>query len=101
MRMLIDSDWVDSSDGTRIEVRNPATGEVIDSVPQASLEDTRRAVDAALRGKDRMARLPAHERAAILFRTAQAMEDDLDALARLLASENGKPLLQTTEEVRV
>jgi acyl-CoA reductase-like NAD-dependent aldehyde dehydrogenase len=100
MRMLIDSDWVDSSDGTRIEVRNPATGEVIDSVPQASLEDARRAVDAALRGKDRMARLPAHERADILFRTAWAMEENLHDLARLLAGENGKPLLQTTEEVR-
>jgi len=101
MRMLIDSEWVEASDGASIEVRNPATGDVIDSVPQATLEDARRALNAALGAKERMARLPAHERAAILFRTAQAMEEDLEALARLLAAENGKPLLQTTEEVRV
>lgn len=101
MRMLINSQWVDSSDGQRIEVRNPATGEVLDTVPRATLEDVAKAVAAAQEGKQRIARMPAHERAALLFRIADALEQNLEALAALLAQENGKPIRQTRDEVRV
>lgn len=101
MQMLIDDRWVDASDGQYIEVRNPATGELIDTVPRATLADISQAVAAAQEGKRRISRLPAHERAAILFRIADALEQNLDALAELLAKENGKPIRQTRDEVRV
>jgi lactaldehyde dehydrogenase len=101
MQMLINSQWVESSDGQRIEVRNSATNEVIDTVPRGTLEDIERAVKAAQSGKRHMATLPAHERAAILFRIAEAIEHNLNALGELLAKENGKPVLQTRDEVRV
>ncbi len=99
MKMLIDSRWVDSSDGRWQEVRNPGTGEVIDTVPVASLQDAERALQAAQRGKEAMARMPAHARAAILARVADAMEARKASLSELLARENGKPIRQTREEI--
>jgi lactaldehyde dehydrogenase len=101
MQMLINGRWVDSSDGQQIEVRNPATGELLDTVPRATLDDIAQAVTAAQEGKRRMSQMPAHQRAAILFRIADALEENLNPLAELLASENGKPIRQTRDEVRV
>lgn len=99
MKMLIDSHWVEASDGNWQEVCNPGTGEVIDKVPIATLKDAEQALLAAQRGKEAMGRLPAHERSAILFRIADAMEADKATLSELLARENGKPIIQTRGEV--
>jgi lactaldehyde dehydrogenase len=99
MKMLIDGSWVESSDGKRREIRNAANGELIDTVPQATLADAESALQAAQRGKVSMRRMPAHKRADILSRTADAMQADQESLSRLLASENGKPIRQTREEL--
>jgi acyl-CoA reductase-like NAD-dependent aldehyde dehydrogenase len=99
MKMLIDSKWVEASDGKWVEIRNPGTGDVIDPVPLATLQDAETAVQAAQEGKERMARLPAHKRSVILFRIAEAMEANKSALSELLARENGKPISQTREEI--
>jgi acyl-CoA reductase-like NAD-dependent aldehyde dehydrogenase len=101
MKMLLNSQWVEASDGKRFEVHNPATGEVIDTVPRGTLDDARMAVAAAQDGRRAISRMPAHERAAILFRVADALEANLDSLGELLATENGKPIQQTRDEVRV
>ena len=98
-RMLIDGEWVDSADGRRQSVRNPGTGEIIDSVPIATEGDLRRAIVAAQRGKEAMRRLPAHERARILSKVGRRLLNDREELAVLLARENGKPIRQTREEV--
>ncbi|NPV67683.1 MAG: aldehyde dehydrogenase family protein [Anaerolineae bacterium] len=97
--MLIDSQWVEASDGRWKDVINPATGEVIDRVPLATLEDAARALEAAQRGKEAMRRCPAHVRSAILDRIADALTANLESLSRLLAAENGKPIRQTREEI--
>jgi len=99
MEMLINSEWVGASDGGRITVRNPATGETIDSVPKATVKDAERAVQAAQDGKTAMKRTPAHERSAILSRAAAALEQNRADLSELLARENGKPIRQTREEL--
>ena len=101
MHMLIDGAWTAAADGTTDEIRNPATGALIDTVPRASAADVERAVEAAQAGKKRMAALPAHERCAILMRVADRIEDEQDALARLLVSENGKTHREIANEVRV
>ena len=101
MKMLIDSAWLESSSGEWAEVCNPADGTYIDRVPSATLEDAARMVQAAQSGKRQMAALPAHERAAVLIRTATLIEDQIDTLGELLARENGKPIMQTRDEVRV
>lgn len=99
MEMLIDSRWVESSDGNRRNILNPGTGDVIDGVPVATLQDAETALKAAQEGKTRMRKLPVHERSAILYRVAEAMEADKETLSKLLARENGKPIQQTREEV--
>jgi acyl-CoA reductase-like NAD-dependent aldehyde dehydrogenase len=99
MEMLIDSQWVEASDGGWREIRNPGTGDVIDRVPASTLQDAETALQAAQRGKEAMGKLPAHERSAILFRIAEAMEANKSSLSKLLAQENGKPIQQTREEV--
>jgi acyl-CoA reductase-like NAD-dependent aldehyde dehydrogenase len=99
MKMLIDSRWVEASDGTWREIRNPGTGEVIDKVPVATLQDAQKTVQASQGGKAAMACLPAHERSAILLRCADAMEANKSELSELLAQENGKPIQQTREEL--
>ena len=99
MKMLIDSKWVDSESGATQDVLEPATGTVIDTVPKATAKDTQRAIEAATKAKRRMRLFPAHERARVLTSVAARMEAEVEDLARLLARENGKPIVQTREEV--
>ena len=99
MKMLIDSQWVEASDGARRNIVNPGNGDVIDSVPLATIHDAETALKAAQEGKVRMRKLPAHERSASLCRVADLIEADKEALSKLLSRENGKPIQQTREEV--
>jgi acyl-CoA reductase-like NAD-dependent aldehyde dehydrogenase len=99
MEHLIDGVWTGASDGGKDEVRNPATGELIDTVPRATFADVERAVGAAQSGRRRMARLPAHERAAILMRVAARIETEQHSLANLLCRENGKTRREIVSEI--
>ncbi|BCB76538.1 aldehyde dehydrogenase family protein [Phytohabitans flavus] len=82
-----------------ITVRNPGTGEVLGEIEAFDAARVAAAVEAAAGGQREMGALPAHERSALLTRIAALVEAERDNLARLLASENGKPILQTRGEV--
>lgn len=99
MDMLIDGAWVAASDGAVDEICNPATGETIDTVPRGTVADAERAVAAAQDGRKRIAALPAHNRAAILMRVADRIEDEQDELATLLCRENGKTRREILGEI--
>lgn len=99
MRMILNGQMVDAYSGEVFEVRNPATGTVIDTVPRAGVEDVRRAIDVARLGKPVMAALPAHVRSDILRRTADLIGAELEQLSRLLTSENGKTIRQCRFEM--
>jgi acyl-CoA reductase-like NAD-dependent aldehyde dehydrogenase len=101
MEMLIDGGWTGASDGAVDPVLNPATGEVIATVPHASAADVERAVAAARAGTARMAALPAHRRYAILEIVARRIEAEQEPLGRLLCRENGKRIGETTSEIGV
>lgn len=101
MRMFIDDQWVEASDGAWTDVHNPGTGEVLDRVPQGTLIDVARCVEVAQEGKVAMRKLTAHQRYEILNRIALSIEAHSEELGRLLASENGKPIQQTRAEVLV
>jgi acyl-CoA reductase-like NAD-dependent aldehyde dehydrogenase len=101
MKMFITDQWVEASDKTWMEIRNPGTGEVLDKVPRGTLEDASRMVTAAQKGKLAMRKLTANQRYEILNRIALAIEANGEELGRLLAAENGKPILQTRAEVLV
>ena len=100
MKMLIDGEWLDASDKATAEIRNPATDELIDTVPRATAEDVERAITAAQDGQRRMAALPSHERCAILMRVAELIEKNREDLAQLLTRENAKVLRDTREEIQ-
>ncbi|MCL2784821.1 MAG: aldehyde dehydrogenase family protein [Propionibacteriaceae bacterium] len=81
-----------------IQVENPATGEVIGQVPEATVDDVATYVAQGMKGQAAMSATPAHERQAMLLRLADLMEADLEELAYLDAAENGKPVQQTRWE---
>ncbi|HEX5472489.1 MAG TPA: aldehyde dehydrogenase family protein [Lacipirellulaceae bacterium] len=99
MKMLIAGQSVESVLGRSFPVHNPATGEVIECVPQAGPEDVRLALASARKGRDIMASLPAHERSDILKRTAELIGAHLEELSQLLTAENGKTIRQCRAEV--
>jgi acyl-CoA reductase-like NAD-dependent aldehyde dehydrogenase len=101
MKMLIDNQWVESSDKTTMSIRNPGTGEEIDKVPKATLQDMERVVAAAQKGKEAMRKLTALQRYQILNKIADSIDERVSELGKLLAQENGKPILQTRAEVAV
>ncbi|HYW84298.1 MAG TPA: aldehyde dehydrogenase family protein, partial [Spirochaetia bacterium] len=95
MQMLIDGRWVDARDGKTRVIRNPGSGEVIDTVPMATMQDVDAALKAACAGSAWMRATPAHARSSILARAADIIASRKEELAKLLARENGKPIRQT------
>lgn len=91
--------WVNSDSGKVDEIVNPATGEVIGSVPLMGEEEARRAVESAEAARHDWAALTAKERSAILMRWYQLMLDHVDELATLLTMEQGKPLAEAKGEI--
>jgi len=79
---------------TQLAVRSPWSGDIVGSVPVAGPDEVERALAAADRATVAMARLPAHERAAILHRAANAVARDEYKLAATITAEQGK---HTTE----
>lgn len=95
----VDGRWLDADGGGRIEVRNPADGSLVGTIPDMGVAETRRAVDAAARAfDDWRAVLPA-ERADILLAWYGLMKQHKDDLALLMTLEQGKPLAEARGEI--
>ncbi len=95
--MFVDGKWVA---GTQtMPVINPATEEVIATVPSATPEEGRQALEAARRAQPAWARLTGVERGNYLRRWADLVERDRERLARLLSQEEGKPLAEARGEI--
>ena len=90
--MFINGQQVGAASGATMEVRNPATGAVVDTVPKADAEDTRAAIAAAEAAFPAWSKLAPHKRAHILEQAAAYVRERLDEVARLLTSEQGKPI---------
>ncbi len=82
-----------------LETRNPATGEVIGSVPRTSLEEINARVEACANAQKRWALLPRWQRSRFLARCSVALEAHLEELALLLTRESGKVLVQSKGEL--
>ena len=96
---FVDGEWVDADSGRTFPVTNPATGETIADVPRMGATETRRALAAAERALPEWKSRPAKERAVILRRLADLMLENEDDLARLMVTEQGKPLAEAKVEV--
>lgn len=96
---LIGGAWVGADDGARIDVLDPATDEVITSVPKCGGAETRRAIEAAAAALPAWRGLTAAERAEPLHRMAALMGERNEALAALMTREQGKPLAEARGEI--
>ena len=90
--MVIDGKAATARSGATIEIHDPATGELVDTVPQAGVEETRQAVDAADAAFTAWAALLPHKRSQLLLKGAALARLHLDEIALLLTREQGKPL---------
>ena len=97
-RCFIDGEWV-GAEAPQIDVTDPATSEVIASVPSLGAKETREAIEAAHRAQKEWAARPAKERAAVLRRWFDLMMENQDDLAALLTAEQGKPLTEAKGEI--
>ncbi|MBB1605043.1 MULTISPECIES: NADP-dependent succinate-semialdehyde dehydrogenase [unclassified Pseudomonas] len=95
----IDGAWVDADNGQTLKVNNPASNEIIGSVPKMGAAETRRAIEAADRALPAWRALTAKERANKLRRWFELMIEHQDDLGRLLTQEQGKPLAEAKGEI--
>jgi succinate-semialdehyde dehydrogenase/glutarate-semialdehyde dehydrogenase len=98
-RMYIDGKWTAAENGRTLGVINPATEEVIEEIAYGGRAETRRALEAAHRAMPAWMKLSAWERAKVLKKTAELMRERLDAIARTLTLEQGKPLPESKAEI--
>jgi len=95
-RLWIGGAWVEAEGGRSFVTENPATEEPLCEIAAASAADVDRAVTAARSALDGdWARLSAHERGALLWKIADALEARADAFARLETLDNGKPIYES------
>jgi succinate-semialdehyde dehydrogenase/glutarate-semialdehyde dehydrogenase len=96
--MIIEGERAQAASGKTYEVKNPATGEVVDAVPSGGPEDVERAAQAAAKAQPGWAKLPANERARILHKAAEHMLGQVAEIAPILTAEQGKTLLESRLE---
>lgn len=99
--VLIDGAWVGADSGNAIDVTNPATGDVIGTVPNCGEAETMRAIDAAVAAYPGFAALSLMERVGLLWQMHDALMDNQKALAELLTVEMGKPLTEAMGEIAI
>jgi succinate-semialdehyde dehydrogenase / glutarate-semialdehyde dehydrogenase len=98
-KCYIDSTWVDADGGQTVPVNNPATGEILGTVPRMGADETRRAIAAAESALPAWRARTAKERAKILRKWADLMIENTDDLAVLMTAEQGKPLTESKGEI--
>ncbi|WP_265920910.1 NAD-dependent succinate-semialdehyde dehydrogenase [Cupriavidus nantongensis] len=97
---LIDGQWRDAGLGARLAVTDPATAEVFANVADSDAGDARLAVDAAAAAFPAWSRRPARERAQLLKRWHALILAHQEDLARIISTEQGKPLKEARGEVQ-
>ena len=99
-KALVGGEWLDTStDGTRFEVTNPATGAVLASLPNLGPAEYERAISAAAEAQKEWAKKTGKHRSAILKRWHSLWIEAADDLAAILTAEQGKPLAEAKGEV--
>ncbi|HEX8373860.1 MAG TPA: aldehyde dehydrogenase family protein, partial [Geminicoccaceae bacterium] len=98
-RCYVDGAWIDAANRKTIAVTDPATGEMVGTVPSLSTEEVRRAIEAADAALPAWRAKTAKERSAILRRWFDLVMEAQDDLAYLMTREQGKPLAESKGEV--
>ncbi|MEM6463740.1 MAG: NAD-dependent succinate-semialdehyde dehydrogenase [Pseudomonadota bacterium] len=97
---LVGGAWITEVEGGRqFDIDNPATGEIIASLPDMGADHTRKAIDAAYTAQVKWAALTAKERSSVLRRLHELQLENADDLATILTMEMGKPLAEARGEI--
>ena len=95
----IDGAWLDADGGETLKVNNPASNEILGTVPKMGAAETRRAIEAAERALPAWRELTAKERSQTLRRWYELILENQEDLARLMTLEQGKPLAESRGEI--
>jgi 1-pyrroline dehydrogenase len=98
---FVGGEWVNSTGGETMEVLNPSTGEVIAEVARSTAEDANHAVEAAKNALPEWLESTPGERAEMLFKLADLIEENAEELAALESKNVGKPLSYARDEMPV
>jgi succinate-semialdehyde dehydrogenase/glutarate-semialdehyde dehydrogenase len=98
-KAYINGQWVDADSKATIPVHNPATGELLGTVPNMGVAETRRAIDFANAALPAWRAKTAKERARILRNWFDLIMKNQEALAQLMTAEQGKPLIESRGEI--
>src|SRR5579871_2579026 len=96
----INGQWTDSRSSESRDVVNPATGEVLASVPLADAAEVNAAVEAAAAAFPDWRRTPPEDRIQPLFKLKMLLEEHIDDIARIITQENGKTFIEAKAEMR-
>jgi succinate-semialdehyde dehydrogenase/glutarate-semialdehyde dehydrogenase len=91
--------WCNAESGATLEVNNPATGDILGTVPMMGANETWRAIEAAKDAFRDWSRRPAKERSILLRRWHDLIMANVDDLGALMTAEQGKPLSEAKGEV--
>ena len=94
-KLFIDGEFVDAEGGASLDVFNPATGEKISKIADASKTDVDRAVAAARKAFESFRRTSVYERSALLNKIADVLEQNAEFIATVETIDNGKPIRET------
>ncbi|GAB2513625.1 NAD-dependent succinate-semialdehyde dehydrogenase [Microbacterium petrolearium] len=97
--LFIGGEWVDATGGGTLEVRDPATNEVIARIADATADDATAALDAAVAAQEEWAATPPRQRGEILRRAWELVQERKEDLALVMTIEMGKPFAESLGEV--
>ncbi|WP_122645040.1 NAD-dependent succinate-semialdehyde dehydrogenase [Enterococcus mediterraneensis] len=97
-QLFIDGKWVDGGQEA-VPVKNPANGETLAEVSQGAEEETQQAIAAAKRAFPLWSKKAPSERAQLMNKIADMIEEEADRLATIMTLEQGKPLKESRAEV--
>ncbi|MBA2876209.1 NAD-dependent succinate-semialdehyde dehydrogenase [Thermaerobacillus caldiproteolyticus] len=96
-RMYVNGQWIDAKE--TIDVINPATKEIIGTIPNGGKKEAKMAVDAAYSAFKEWSKKTAEERSKLLLKWYSLIEEHTDELAEIITTEQGKPLSEAKEEI--
>ncbi len=97
---FVNGQWCDADNGETHDVFNPATGELVGTVPMMGADETRRAIEAADQAQKAWAAKTGKERSTILRRWHTLIVENIEDLAILMTTEQGKPLAEAKGEIQ-
>ncbi len=98
-KCYVDGQWIDADSGETIKVTNPVDRNAIGTIPRLGTHETRRAIEAANKAYPAWRAKTAKERAAILRKWYELMLENKEDLARIMTSEQGKPISESRGEI--